>query len=71
MSEHLTNTIAALQERHQLPIEEFRGEFTVFVEPENIQTLLLELSDKHEFHIRFDVPAVDCSPQASLRSHVS
>ena len=70
MSEHLTNTIAALQERHQLPIEEFRGEFTVFVEPENIQTLLLELRDQYEFNICFDVTAVDYYPKETPRFHV-
>ena len=70
MSEHLSKTIAAIKERHQLPVEEFRGEFTVYVPSENIQTFMLELRDQHEFNMCIDVTAVDYYPEETPRFHV-
>jgi NADH-quinone oxidoreductase subunit C len=70
MSEHLQNTIISLQSRHNLTIEEFRDEYSVFVEPEQIQTILLEIRDLHEFNICMDVTAVDYHPEETPRFHV-
>lgn len=70
MSEHLTQTITAIQERHKLAVKEFRGEFTLFVEPENILPLMLELRDQFEFNMCMDVTAVDYYPQEQPRFHV-
>lgn len=70
MSEHLQNTITRIQARNQVEVEEFRGEYTVFIEPEKIQTFLLELRDQHDFNICMDVTAVDYYPQETPRFHV-
>ena len=70
MSEHLQKTISAIQEQYQLTIEEFRGEFTVFVEPEEIQTFLITLRDQYEFNMCVDVTAVDYYPEDTPRFHV-
>ena len=70
MSEHLQNTIAKLQALHQVEVKEFRGEYTVFIEPDKILTFMLELRDQHAFNICMDVTAVDYYPQETPRFHV-
>jgi len=70
MSEHLSKTITAMKERHKLEVEEFRGEITVYVDPANIQPILLELRDQFEFNMCMDVTAVDYHPQETPRFHV-
>ncbi len=70
MNEHLQNTITKIQARHQAEVQEFRGEFTVFIEPADIQCFLLELRDQHMFNICIDVTAVDYFPQETPRFHV-
>ncbi len=70
MSDHLQNTITKIQERHPIEVEEFRGEFTVYIDPEKIQPLLLELRDQFMFNTCMDVTAVDYYPQETPRFHV-
>lgn len=70
MSEHLEKTISTLQSRHQIEVEEFRGEYTVFVQAENIQIVMLELRDQFDFNMCMDVTAVDYYPQEAPRFHV-
>ncbi|MDO9088248.1 MAG: NADH-quinone oxidoreductase subunit C [Anaerolineaceae bacterium] len=70
MSEHLQNTLTSMQSRHEVLVEEFRGEFTLFVKPENIQMILLELRDQFSFNVCMDVTAVDYYPQETPRFHV-
>jgi NADH-quinone oxidoreductase subunit C len=70
MSEHLQNTLTSMQSRHDVQVEEFRGEFTLFIKPENIQKILLELRDQYDFNVCMDVTAVDYYPQETPRFHV-
>ena len=70
MSDHLQNTLVSIQSQHDVQVEEFRGEFTLFVKPENIQTLMLELRDQFSFNVCMDVTAVDYYPQETPRFHV-
>lgn len=70
MSEHLQNTLVSIQSQHDVQVEEFRGEFTLYVKPENIQTLMLELRDQFSFNVCMDVTAVDYYPQETPRFHV-
>jgi NADH-quinone oxidoreductase subunit C len=70
MSEHLQNTLTSMQSRHDVQVEEFRGEFALYVNPENIQVILLELRDKYDFNVCMDVTAVDYYPQETPRFHV-
>jgi len=70
MSDHLQNTITALQQLYQVQAEEFRGEFTLFVEPEDVHAIMTALRDHFEFTMCMDVTAVDYYPNESPRFHV-
>ncbi len=70
MSDHLQNTITALQQLYQVQVEEFRGEFTLFVEPEDVHAIMTALRDHFEFTMCMDVTAVDYYPNESPRFHV-
>jgi NADH-quinone oxidoreductase subunit C len=70
MSESIQTAVKAIQERFAAKLEEFRGEFSVFVDPEQIIPVLTQLRDEFGYNMLMDITAVDYYPQETPRFHV-
>lgn len=70
MNEHLQLTINAIKERFDAQVEEFRGEFTLFLLPERIVAVATVLRDEYGFNMLMDVTAVDYYPREEGRYHI-
>ncbi len=70
MSEQLLLTINAIKDRFDAQVEEFRGEYTLFIKPEKNVAVMMVLRDEFGFNMLMDVTAVDYYPQVKGRFHV-
>lgn len=70
MSEHLQNTIQAIQARFDARVEEFRGDYSLFILPDHIVPAATILRDEFGFNMLMDVTAVDYYPEESPRFYV-
>ncbi|BAJ62865.1 NADH-quinone oxidoreductase subunit C [Anaerolinea thermophila] len=70
MDEKMRTVVEGLQSRFNLEVQEFRGEVTLIVPPEQIVAVAQTLRDEHGFEQLVDVTAVDYFPQQEPRFHV-
>ena len=62
MSEQTLSAVNAIHERFAALVEEFRGEYSLIITPENIILALTALRDEFEYNMLMDVTAVDYYP---------
>ena len=70
MNETIQSAVDGLTKKFNAQVQEFRGEITVTVAPENIIPALTALRDEFEFNMMMDATAVDYYPQETPRFHV-
>ena len=70
MEEALQAAVAELKTQFEAGVQEFRGEVTLIVLPQNLEPALKALRDGHKFDMLVDVTAVDYWPQETPRFHV-
>jgi NADH-quinone oxidoreductase subunit C len=70
MSEHLQQTLMAMEGRFPTSVGEFRSETSLFVEPAFILQIMLVLRDEFHYEQLMDVTAVDYFPQETPRFHL-
>ena len=70
MDKKLEPIVQTFQEKFGATVEEFRGEFHLFVKPEQIVEALTLLRDAHQFELLSALTAVDYYPQNAPRFHV-
>lgn len=70
MDEKMRTVVEGLQSRFNLEVQEFRGEVTLIVPPEQIVAVAQALRDEYGFEQLVDVTAVDYFPQQEPRFHV-
>jgi NADH-quinone oxidoreductase subunit C len=70
MDELLQAACAAIQVRYNADLQEFRGEYTLFLTPETVVDAAQTLRDEFTFEMLMDVTAVDYWPQQEPRFHL-
>ena len=70
MLETLIPAVTALKNEFSAEVQEFRGEVTLVVKPENNVEALYALRDRFGFNFLIDVTAVDYWPEEAPRFHV-
>jgi len=70
MSEHLTTTIQALEERFSGQPDAYQGLSTLTIPPEHVVELAQTMRETFGFELLADMTAVDYWPQAEPRYHV-
>ncbi|WP_322508069.1 NADH-quinone oxidoreductase subunit C [Anaerolinea sp.] len=70
MDEKMRTVVEGLQSRFNLEVQEFRGEVTLIVPPDQIVAVAQALRDEYGFEQLVDVTAVDYFPQQEPRFHV-
>lgn len=70
MDESLKSAISAVQKRFDAELQEFRGEYTLFITAEQTIDVLKTLRDEFDFKMLLDITAVDYWPQQEPRFHL-
>lgn len=70
MNERLTTVTQALTGRFDGRVEEFRGEVTLFLPPEQVVPAALAARDEFGFEMMLDETAVDYYPETEPRFHI-
>lgn len=70
MDEQLKACLASFEQRFGAQVQEFRGEWTLLIPPEQIIAALQAARDEFGFEMLLDETAVDYGPEQSPRFHV-
>jgi NADH-quinone oxidoreductase subunit C len=70
MDDVLKAVVDKLKTQFEVEAQEFRGEVSLMVPPQNLAPAMQALRDEHKFDFLIDVTAVDYWPQETPRFHV-
>ena len=70
MDDKLQAAVKTIQDRFDAEVQEFRGEITLFIKPQQVVDITRALKDEFKFEMLVDATAVDYWPQETPRFHV-
>ena len=70
MKDPLSQAIQAIQDEYHVISSEFRGQFTLEVQPDQLQSVCMKLRDEFNFELLVGQTAVDYWPEQDPRFHV-
>jgi len=71
MNEKLQTTIQAITRKPKREVKVFRGEHTIFLEPQDVPTVCQQLRDEYKFELLGSLTATDYWPEGEPRFHLS